>query len=131
MSGRRQAGGRRERLGGFVRTVGTWLVRTEGHPDIGVRRALSGQEPVVGLVPEQDLGSPVVQDQLAAIGPNRQYGVMPDPSGMILNRGDQKRADGPAGPGKQPTLQQNDILAIAAVERISPCLLYTSPSPRD
>src|SRR4051794_40810626 len=64
------------------------LLGAKGHPDVRVGGALPRQVAVFGLVPEQDFRGLVVEDHLAAVGADGEYGVTTFGRTRLLDRCD-------------------------------------------
>src|SRR5271163_4378985 len=75
---------------------------TEGDPDVGVLLRLALDEAVAGLEPGQDAFDLVVENELAAIGLDREHRVALVPA--VAHHGDEERLARPAGLDQQPHL---------------------------
>lgn len=64
----------------------------------------------------------IVENEVASIGADSKHRMPAVAGTRIFDRRDQQGAERPTGLGEQPPLQENDVFAIAAVERISPAL---------
>src|ERR1700722_7440260 len=90
-------------------------------PDVGVALRLPLDEAVAGLGPGQDLLDLVVENELAAVGLDREHRVAFVVA--VAHDGEEERLPRPAGADQQAALEQRIVLAVAvAVIGIGPLL---------
>src|SRR5262249_21151402 len=95
------------------------LLIAERDPDVDVVLRLPFDEPIPGLVPEQDLLVLVVEDEFALVALHRQHRMAV--AALVAHHRDEQRFARPAGVSKHLALLQDIVLAVAiAVGRIRP-----------
>src|SRR5690606_10482994 len=98
------------------------VVLAQGHPAPAVEARLPLQASIIGIVPESDAGSQIVEDVIALVRPDGQNG-MSLAIGLAYHR-DEKIGHRESGFHQSAALIQDIILTIAdAVDRIGPDLV--------
>src|SRR6476469_10339567 len=117
VTGRALVAARRSRGG-----RGAWFTKRDPHVRIGLRLAF--YEAVAGLGPRQDLRLLIVENEFAAIGLHREYGVTV--SLLVAHEGDQQSFARPASLHQHAALEQHVVLAVTvSVVGIIPALDHT------
>src|SRR6185503_8069746 len=91
----------------------------ERDPVVRIVLRLALDEAVAGVRPEQNLLFLIVEDEVALVGLDREYGVAI--ALLVAHHGDQERLARPAGLHQHAALEQHVIFAVAlAVIGIGP-----------
>ena len=93
----------------------------DGAPLAGIANGLPLEERVGGVAPHQDAAVEVVENEIAAVGEDRQHGVAF--AIRTLDDGHQQGADRPALLDEVAALQQRQIFAVARRGRVGPVFL--------